>query len=37
VPTGVFLSAANQRYLQTKARRGRHTLDLPDVLSGRMR
>jgi GTP cyclohydrolase II len=37
VPTGVFLSAANERYLETKARRGRHTLDLPDVLSGRMR
>jgi GTP cyclohydrolase II len=37
VPTGVFLSAANQRYLETKARRGQHTLDLPDALSGRMR
>ena len=29
VPTGVHVSAANLRYLETKARRGRHTLDLP--------
>jgi GTP cyclohydrolase II len=29
VPTGVHLSAANARYLHTKARRGAHTLDLP--------
>jgi len=29
VPTGVYVSAANQRYLETKARRGRHTLQLP--------
>jgi GTP cyclohydrolase II len=28
VPTGVHVSAANVRYLETKARRG-HTLDLP--------
>jgi GTP cyclohydrolase II len=28
VPTGVHLSAANERYLATKARRGAHTLDL---------
>jgi GTP cyclohydrolase II len=33
VPTGVYLSAANHRYLETKARRGRHTLDLPSVLT----
>lgn len=32
VPTGVFVSTANHRYLQTKARRGRHTLELPSVL-----
>jgi GTP cyclohydrolase II len=31
VPTGVYLSDANQRYLETKARRGRHTLDLESV------
>jgi GTP cyclohydrolase II len=31
VPTGVFLSAANHRYLETKARRGRHTLELPKL------
>ena len=30
VPTGVYVSAANHRYLETKARRGRHTLELPD-------
>jgi GTP cyclohydrolase II len=29
VPTGVHVSAANVRYLETKARRGGHTLDLP--------
>ena len=29
VPTGVHLSAANARYLATKARRGAHTLDVP--------
>jgi GTP cyclohydrolase II len=29
VPTGVHLSAANARYLATKARRREHTLDLP--------
>ena len=29
VPTGVHVSAANVRYLETKARRGAHTLDLP--------
>jgi len=28
VPTGVHLSAANTRYLVTKARRGAHTLDV---------
>ncbi|HEY3551684.1 MAG TPA: GTP cyclohydrolase II [Gaiellaceae bacterium] len=32
VPTGVHVSDANRRYLETKARRGRHTLDLRDVL-----
>ncbi|HEX4187665.1 MAG TPA: GTP cyclohydrolase II [Solirubrobacteraceae bacterium] len=32
VPTGVFLSASNRRYLETKARRGRHTLELPSSL-----
>ena len=37
VPTGVFVSAANHRYLETKARRGRHTLDLATLLSGRKR
>lgn len=37
VPTGVFLSDANQRYLEAKARLGRHTLDLPSVFSGRTR
>ena len=31
VPTGVYVSAANHRYLETKARRGRHTLELPSV------
>jgi GTP cyclohydrolase II len=34
VPTGVHLSAANHRYLETKARRGRHTLELPGAESG---
>jgi GTP cyclohydrolase II len=29
VRTGVHVSAANVRYLETKARRGEHTLDLP--------
>ena len=37
VPTGVHVSDANQRYLETKARRGRHTLDLPGALNGRTR
>jgi GTP cyclohydrolase II len=40
VPTGVHLSEANQRYLETKATRGRHTLDLSAAsasLSGRTR
>jgi GTP cyclohydrolase II len=37
VPTGVYVSAANHRYLETKARRGRHTLDLPSVLRSRSR
>ena len=32
VPTGVHVSDANRRYLETKARRGRHTLELPSVL-----
>jgi GTP cyclohydrolase II len=35
VPTGVYVSAANHRYLETKARRGRHTLDLPSTLRPR--
>jgi GTP cyclohydrolase II len=29
VPTGVYVSPSNHRYLETKARRGRHTLELP--------
>jgi GTP cyclohydrolase II len=29
VPTGVYLSEANARYLVTKAARGAHTLDVP--------
>ena len=29
VPTGVHVSAANVRYLETKAHRGGHTLDVP--------
>jgi GTP cyclohydrolase II len=41
LPTGVYVSEANHRYLETKARRGRHTLELPSVLlpgvSGRTR
>jgi len=32
VPTGVYVSATNHRYLETKARRGRHTLELPSML-----
>jgi GTP cyclohydrolase II len=32
VPTGVYVSAANHHYLETKARRGRHTIEFPDVL-----
>jgi GTP cyclohydrolase II len=35
VPTGVYVSAANHRYLETKARRGRHTLELPSLLRPR--
>jgi GTP cyclohydrolase II len=35
VPTGVYVSAANHRYLEAKARRGRHTLELPNVLRSR--
>jgi GTP cyclohydrolase II len=35
VPTGVFVSDSNRRYLETKARRGRHTLDLETVLGSR--
>lgn len=31
LPTGVHLSATNSRYLAAKARRGAHTLKLPDV------
>jgi len=31
VPTGVHVSAANHRYLETKARRGGHTLELPNA------
>ena len=31
VPTGVYVSAANHRYLETKARRGGHTLELPSL------
>jgi GTP cyclohydrolase II len=33
VPTGVYLSDANHHYLETKARRGRHTLTLPEAES----
>ena len=32
VPTGVYVSAANHRYLETKARRGRLTLELSSLL-----
>ncbi|HEY3577333.1 MAG TPA: GTP cyclohydrolase II [Gaiellaceae bacterium] len=32
VATGVYVSDANQRYLETKALRGRHTIDLESVL-----
>ena len=32
VLTGVYLSAANKRYLETKARRGQHMIDLPTAL-----
>ena len=32
VPTGVYVSASNHRYLETKARRGQHTLELPSAL-----
>jgi GTP cyclohydrolase II len=32
LPTGVHVSAANHHYLETKARRGRHTLELPSLL-----
>jgi GTP cyclohydrolase II len=38
--TGVHVTDANERYLETKARRGRHLLELPGVLdsaSGRKR
>jgi GTP cyclohydrolase II len=35
LPTGVYVSDANQRYLETKAHRGRHTLDLQGVLGSR--
>jgi GTP cyclohydrolase II len=35
VPTAVYLSASNDRYLETKARRGRHTLELSSVLTSR--
>jgi GTP cyclohydrolase II len=35
LPTGVHVSPANLRYLETKARRGRHTLELPSVLRPR--
>src|SRR5262252_4883324 len=31
LPTGVHLSASNSRYLAAKARRGAHTLNLPDL------
>jgi GTP cyclohydrolase II len=32
VPTGVYVSAANHRYLEAKVRRGRHTFELPSLL-----
>jgi GTP cyclohydrolase II len=34
VPTRVHLSSANASYLATKARRGAHTIDLPDLSAG---
>jgi GTP cyclohydrolase II len=34
VPTGVYLSATNHRYLETKARRGGHTLELRPAAPG---
>jgi GTP cyclohydrolase II len=40
LPTGVYVTDANERYLETKVRRGRHTLELPGLLgsaSGRRR
>jgi len=40
VPTGVHVSDTNRRYLETKALRGRHLLDLPGLVepaSGRTR
>ena len=37
VPTGVHVSAANYRYLETKARRGRHTIQLPGVVGSSAR
>jgi GTP cyclohydrolase II len=37
VPTGVYMSAANRRYLETKARRGGHTLDVRALLNGQTR
>ena len=36
VPTGVYVSSANLRYLETKASRGRHTIELPVVLMPRV-
>ena len=36
VPTGVYVSAANRRYLETKARRGGHMLELPSVRNGKV-
>jgi GTP cyclohydrolase II len=35
LPTGVHVSAANHHYLETKARRGRHTIELPSLLAPR--
>jgi len=37
VPTGVYVSVANARYLETKARRGRHTLQLPGLVGSSAR
>jgi GTP cyclohydrolase II len=31
VPTGVYVSASNYRYLKTKKQRARHEIDLPDA------